>query len=94
MVSCFSSLCKTAKASSQDISVGGGVDSCKLDLIIAKPLSDGVLVTGKHAEAVLVTGLGKDGEYLPLVDEGTAKADDGLWVAPLPDGVVAFEAPA
>ena len=63
--------------------VGGGVDSCNFVLIIAKPLSDGALVTGKHAEAVRVTGFGNDGEYLPLADEvglGTDKdiADEGL----------------
>jgi hypothetical protein len=51
-------------------------------------------VTGKHAEAVLVTGLGKAGEYLPLVEdpEGTVKdmADEGLWANPFPpEGVEA-----
>ena len=99
-VSCFSNLCKIARASSQVILVGGGVLSCKFGLIIAKPCADGTLVTGKHAEAVLVTGLGKAGEYLPpLVEdpEGTVKdmADEGLWANPFPpEGVVASVAPA
>ena len=79
--------------------VGGGVFSRKFGLIIAKPCADGTLVTGKHAEAVLVTGLGKAGEYLPLVEdpEGTVKdmADEGLWANPFPpEGVVASVAPA
>jgi len=96
-VSCFSNLCKIARASSQVILVGGGVLSCKFGLIIAKPCADGTLVTGKHAEGVLVTGLGKDGVDLPVIDPGGALkgvADEGLWGKFPPEGVVALDAPA
>ena len=43
--------------------VGGGVFS--VVLIMAKPWAEGVFVTGKQADCVLVTGFGK----LPPADE-------------------------
>ena len=58
-------------------------------VIIAKPFSEGVLVTGKQADVVLVTGLGKLD-----VDPDLGKEEEVLFVAPLLDGVIALEDPA
>ncbi len=56
--------------------------------IMAKPWADGVLVTGKQADMVLVTGLGKEG-VVDLGGTASEAEDDDLAC-----GVVAEDAPA
>jgi hypothetical protein len=97
MVNCFSILCNKARASSKDRFVGGGVRS--VVLIMAKPAHDGFLVTGKHADCVRVTGLGKLGDTGLVCDAepgGGAKfaVEADRLDDPLPDGVIALEAPS
>lgn len=73
------------------MSVGGGVFS--VVLIMARPAAEGVLVTGKHAECVLVTGLGKLG-VVALGGKASEAEEEDFLADPFPEGVTALEAPA
>ena len=60
---------------------------------MAKPCAEGVLVTGKQADCVLVTGFGK---LPPAAEPGLERDLDDirLLASPLLEGVIALVAPA